>query len=134
MAYRPGSPIGPQGLPVVRQAPYLEDFQRRLLDQAFARPGMPLGRPQGLPPGMPLGMPPGMPLEARQGLPQGLPLGAPPGMPQGPLPAAPMGLPQQRRPFPNQFTGLGQGNIPSGGLGTFGNAFSNTLQWPFGPR
>jgi hypothetical protein len=48
-----------------------------------------------------------------------------------------MPSPQQQAaplPFPNQFTGLGQGNIPSGGLGTFGNAFGNTLQWPFGPR
>ena len=39
-----------------------------------------------------------------------------------------------RRPFPNQFTGLGQGNMPSGGIGTFGDAFKGTLQWPFGPR
>ena len=55
------------------------------------------------------------------------------GTPGGQMPS-----PQQQAmaplPFPNQFTGLGQGNIPSGGLGTFGNAFSNTLQWPFGPR
>jgi hypothetical protein len=48
-----------------------------------------------------------------------------------------MPSPQQQAappPFPNQFTGLGQGNIPSGGIGTFGNAFRGTLQWPFGPR
>ena len=71
-----------------------------------------------------------------------------PGLPPSPLgtglqpaigtPGGPMPSPQQQvaapLPFPNQFTGLGQGNIPSGGLGTFGNAFGNTLQWPFGPR
>ena len=259
LAYTPRTkrpPINPEELQRLlleqreefRQAPYLKEFQKRLLDQAFARgeqppapPGMlpgpgPVSLAPGMPPGMPPvgvpilppgfggtppappGMPPGMPpftprpvppspvqpaiglgipglganrtlgnpfgsLFGAQTLPAAPP-GMPPGMPPGPapggqmpsslppsplgtgfpvtqtpggqmpssLPPSPLGTglqpaigtpggqmpsPQQQAtppPFPNQFTGLGQGNIPSGGIGTFGNAFRDTLQWPFGPR
>jgi hypothetical protein len=117
----------------------------------------PLGLPgQGLPPGPPgpPGISPGLPpspspLQPTTGL--GIPglsaIGTPGGLsplgtglqPAIGTPGAPMPLPQQQAapsalPFPNQFTGLGQGNIPPGGIGTFGNAFRGTLQWPFGPR
>ena len=107
---------------------------------------------QGLPPGPP-GISPGLPpspspLQPATGL--GIPglsaIGTPGGLsplgtglqPAIGTPGAPMPLPQQQAapsalPFPNQFTGLGQGNIPPGGIGTFGNAFRDTLQWPFGP-
>ena len=101
-----------------------EPFQR--LDY-MPSPGTPLG-----PPGMPRPSPRStMGTTSLPPSPLGTGLQPAIGTPGGQMPS-----PQQQAtpPFPNQFTGLGQGNIPSGGLGTFGNAFSNTLQWPFGPR